>query len=60
MFTAKQKLEALQRELGYRRRVYERRVEAGQMTRKEADYQLDIFEAIRDDYEKQEVAERLL
>jgi hypothetical protein len=60
MFTAGQKLEALDRELKLRRRVYARRVEAGQMTRKEADYQIDIFEAIRDDYEKEEVAERLL
>ena len=59
-FTAKQKLEAVHRELSYRRPVYERRVANGTMTKELADFQIAIFEAIRDDYAKEEVAERLL
>jgi hypothetical protein len=60
LFTAKQKCEAIERELSYRRRVYPRRIEAGQMTRDLAARQIAIFEAIRDDYSKQEQGERLI
>jgi hypothetical protein len=59
-YTAQQKLDALDRELKYRRRVFAYRVEKGQMTQELADYQIDIFEAIRADYERAAEKERLL
>lgn len=58
--TAEEKLEAIERELKYRRRVYPRRIEAGHMTEKLAAYQLAIFEEIATDYRKQAEGERLL
>lgn len=60
MFTAAEKREAVQREITLRKRVYPRRVEAGHMTQSGADYQIKIFEAIRDDYAKMEAGERLI
>jgi hypothetical protein len=60
MFTAKQKREAIERELGYRRRVYDQRVADGKMTKELADFQIKIFEAIRDDYGEIEKRERLI
>ena len=59
-FTAKQKLEAVERELSYRRRVYVNRVLTHRMTQELADRQIAIFEAIRDDYIKAEKKERLI
>jgi hypothetical protein len=59
-FTASQKLEAVDRELAYRRRVYARRIEQGQMTQSLADRQIAIFEAIKADYETAAEKERLL
>jgi hypothetical protein len=58
-FTMKQKLEAIDRELAYRRRVYARRVEQGAMTQKLADRQIAIFEEIKWDYETLAEKERL-
>lgn len=58
--TAKDKLDAIERELNYRRRVYPRMVGAGKMTQTLADKQIALFEAIRDDYAKQAQGERLL
>jgi hypothetical protein len=60
MFTAKQKREAIERELNYRRFVYPGRVAAGKMTQKLADLQIAIFEAIKADYAEAEKGERLL
>ena len=59
-YTEAQKLEAITRELKLRRRVYPRRIEKGHMTQQLADYQLDIFEAIRSDYEERAAKDRLL
>ncbi len=59
-FTSEQKRKAVERELGYRRRVYPRRIESGQMTQRLADEQIAIFEAIAADYAKLETTERLL
>lgn len=60
-FTFEQKLEAVRRELRYRRRVYPRRIEAGHMTQAFADEQIEIFEAIADDYDRAaQKTERLL
>lgn len=60
VFTAAEKLKGVERELGYRRRVYARRVAAGQMTQQLADEQIAIFEAIADDYRALAGRERLL
>jgi hypothetical protein len=54
------KLEAVKRELGFRRRVYAQRVRDNRMTQALADYQISVFEAIEADYEKLEEGERLL
>jgi hypothetical protein len=59
-YTATQKLEAIRREIKFRRRVYGRRVALHQMTQALADYELDIMEAIAADYEKQAEGERFL
>jgi hypothetical protein len=58
--TTHDKLEAVKRELSYRRRVYEKRVAENRMTKAHADYQISVFEAIEADYEKLEKGERLL
>jgi len=59
-FTAADKLRAIERELGYRRRVYPRRVEAGSMTQRLADNQIEIMEEIAADYRKLAEDERLI
>lgn len=59
-FTFEQKLEAVRRELKYRRRVYPRRIENKQMTQALADEQIAIMEAIAEDMEKEAAKERLL
>jgi hypothetical protein len=60
IYTAEQKRKAVERELGFRRRVYPNRIAAGFMTQKQADEQVAIFEAIRADYAQAEQSERLL
>lgn len=55
-----QKLEAINRELGFRRTVYARRVADKRMSQKQSDDQISIFEAIRDDYEQLAASERLI
>lgn len=59
-YTSRDKREAIERELRYRRRVYERRVNEGAMTRDFAEEQIAIFQAILADYQKAEEGERLL
>lgn len=59
-FTAQDKLDAVKRELGFRRRVYARRVVDDKMTQAKADHEIMIFEAIEADYEKLAAGERLL
>jgi hypothetical protein len=60
MFSLRDKREALDRELSYRRRVFPRLVANGKMYQHTADQQIAIFEAIREDYAKQEQSERLI
>lgn len=60
IFTADDKLAAVERELGYRRHVYARRVEAERMTQAMADKQIAVFEAIAADYRAAAEKERLL
>jgi hypothetical protein len=57
---AVEKLRAIEREIGYRRLVYPRRVADKKMTQKQADWQLRVMEAIRDDYLPLAKAESLL
>ena len=45
-----EKLRAIEREIGFRRLVYPRRVLEKKMTQKQADWQMRVMEAIRDDY----------
>jgi hypothetical protein len=59
-YTAQQKLEAVERELGFRRRVYERRVHEQKMSQQKADHEIAIFEAIAADYREKAAGERLL
>lgn len=59
-FTFTEKLEAVDRELKYRRRVYPRWIEAEKMTQALADRQIAVMEAIRADYAIWAQRERLL
>lgn len=59
-FTESDKLDAITRELGFRRRVYARQVEAGRMTAAKAEREIALMEAIRDDYRERAEKERLL
>lgn len=51
-FTPTDKLNAVERELGYRRRVFPRRVAEGKMRQADATLQLAVFEAIATDYRR--------
>lgn len=55
-----EKLAAIKRELGYRRRVYPYRVEQGKMSQALADKQIAIFEEIAEDYQAAAEKDRLL
>lgn len=59
-FTATDKLEAVRRELKYRRRVYQHRVDQQLMTPQEAQYQIGVMEAIAADYDRLAQSERLI
>jgi hypothetical protein len=59
-FTAQQKLEAVERELGFRKLVYPRRVKEGKMSQQEANRQIALFAEIAADYERESASERLL
>ncbi|WP_210526312.1 hypothetical protein [Rubellimicrobium arenae] len=52
-FTPAQKRAALVRELGMRRRVYPRWVEAGRMKSSEMHHEIAVLEAILEDYPEQ-------
>jgi len=56
-FSAKELLAAVERELGFRRRVFPRRVEQGQMSPEAARKQIAMFEAILEDYRVKAAAE---
>lgn len=51
-FSTEQKIAAVKREIGFRRRVYARRVADKRMTQADANEQIGIMEAILADYEK--------
>lgn len=58
-FTSDEKLQAVIRELGYRRRVYARRVAEKKMTQAQATKEIAVFEAIEADYRALAEKERL-
>jgi hypothetical protein len=60
MTTNREKLDAVERELTLRRRVYPNRVACHRMSQAFADEQIAIFEAIAADYRQLAGAERLL
>lgn len=59
-YTFDEKLEAVKRELSFRRHVYPRRIQNGSMTRELASRQIRIMEQIVADYEKAAQTGRLL
>jgi len=56
-FSAKDLHKALERELGFRRRVFARRVEAGAMKQADADREIAMFEVIAARYKAEAEAE---
>ncbi len=50
-FTDQEKRDCAERELKMRQRVYARRVSEGQMSQKQADKEIGLMKAIRDDYD---------
>jgi hypothetical protein len=59
-FLEAEKLEAVEREITLRRRVYQNRVATGRMSADFAARQIAIFEAIAADYRRRVDAERLI
>ena len=49
-FTARDKMRCAQREAGYRRFVYPKRVEAGKMKQRDADEEIAMMDEIAADY----------
>ncbi len=60
MITATDKMQCAERELKYRQRIYERLVERGKMTKRQCDRELELMQAIADDYRKLAAQEALL
>lgn len=56
-FTERDKLAGIERELGYRRKIFPGRVEAGKMPQETADRQIALFEQIAEDYRERVEAE---
>lgn len=50
VFTARDKFDEVQREIGYRIKVYTKLIKSGDMTREEADRRTNIMRAIASDY----------
>ena len=50
--TEHDKLRCVERELSFRRRVYARRVEQGKMAQTQADHEIAVMEAIKQDYSR--------
>lgn len=59
MFSAQEKLDAVERELSLRRRVYPNQVAAHRMSAAFADRQIALFDEIAADYRELAAAERL-
>jgi hypothetical protein len=57
LFTAKQKLESIEREIKQRLRVYPRLIAKHKMTRKTAEHECDIMREIAEDYRRLAIEE---
>jgi hypothetical protein len=60
MITADDKLQCAERELRYRRRVYGRLIERGKMSKRQCERELELMEAIAEDYRKLAAQKELL
>ena len=60
MITIEDKLKCVERGLGFRQRVYDRLIERGKMSKRQADREIELMIAIVDDYRSMAEAERLL
>ena len=60
IITNADKLACAKRELGYRKRVYERWVDAGKMSAGKATHEIACMEAMVADYEKLAAGDRLI
>ena len=60
IFTAKEKREAIEREIAMRKRVYPRWVAAGRMTPAKAQHETEVMEEIAADLRRVEEKERLI
>lgn len=60
MIPVADQLKCVMREIGYRERVYARRVADGKMTQALADYQLDAMKAVAETLKRVEAEGRLL
>ena len=59
-FSYTDKLKCIERELKYRHHVYPKLVSAGKMTKTLMRRELELLEAVREDYEKMAREERLI
>jgi hypothetical protein len=59
MISNTDKLRCVERELGYRRRVFARMVERGKMTERQSQNEIALMEAILADYQKLAALEEL-
>ena len=59
MYSLEEKRKAIEREIGWRKRVYPNRIESKRMSVEQANYQIHIFEEILADYVRAEQKERL-
>ena len=59
-FTAREKMRCAQREAGYRRFVYPKRIAAGKMRQRDADEEIAMMDEIAVNYGEQEKKDRLI
>lgn len=60
IFSVQEQVDCVERELRFRRRVYARRIDAGQMTKRQSDREIGLMEAVLATVQAAEVKERLL
>lgn len=53
-FTIDEKILCIERELNFRKTVYQRRVDKNAMSKSQADYEIGCMESILQDYKEQE------
>jgi hypothetical protein len=60
MISNTEKLQCVERELKFRHRVFERMIEKGKMTKRQADREIELMTAIVEDYKKLAEVELLI